>query len=271
MSTLSEQERKLLDLLTRSVHRTFADARAAGVPAEVFDDVESIARSMSAALPTSSVYDQLVGPFYDTTSLTQWWGVSRQAIAKAADVGTVIACRLDGGGWVYPTWQFTDLGTVYPHLITLWATLRGAADPWTCAVWLRSPQSELGDRSAADWIAGGYPLGTALELARNDVHRWAGKEVENLTIALPPQQQNEQPEKKQSTKAVTVYISHEVYTQARLAFIATRTVEADRSWSHFVEKAVEGEIRRRRELHTGGEDFEGVDAPLSPGRPLSDQ
>lgn len=44
MNTLIEQERKLIDLLTRSVHRTFADARAAGVPADVFDDVEAIAQ-----------------------------------------------------------------------------------------------------------------------------------------------------------------------------------------------------------------------------------
>ncbi|MCE4165071.1 MULTISPECIES: ParB family protein [Rhodococcus] len=176
MNTLVEQERKLMDLLTRRVHQTFADARAAGVPAEVFDEVESIARSMTAALPTNHVYDRLIGPFYDTNGPTQWWGVSRKAVDKA--------------------------------------------------------------------------------------------------VAPVPPQQNEQPtppaEKKQSNKPVTVYISQEVYTQARLAFNATRTVEADRNWSQFVEKAVAGEIRRRAERHNGGEDFEGIDAPLSPGRPLSD-
>ncbi|MFD4779749.1 hypothetical protein ACFWNH_02040 [Rhodococcus qingshengii] len=173
MNTLAEQERKLLDLLTNSVHRTFADARAAGVPAEVFDDVESIARSMAAALPTTHVYDLLVGPFYDTTGLTQWRNMSRQGINKAVAAGSLIACRLDGGQWVYPTWQFTDSGSVHQHLITLWTTLRGAADPWTCAIWLRSPQSELGDRSAVDWITDGHPVDTALELARADAQRWA--------------------------------------------------------------------------------------------------
>lgn len=173
MNTLAEQERKLLDLLTRRVHQTFADARAAGVSAEVFDDVESIARSMAAALPTIHIYDQLVGPFYDTAGLTQWRGVSRQAINKAVAAGTVIACQLEGSGWVYPTWQFTDSQTVHPHLITLWQTLRESADPWTCAVWLRSPQEELGDRSAVDWIIDGRPVDTALELARADAQRWA--------------------------------------------------------------------------------------------------
>lgn len=173
MNTLLEQERKLLELLTRRVHETFANARAAGVPAEVFDDVESIARSMAAALPTSHIYDQLVGPFYDTGGLTRWWGVSRQAVNKAVAADSVIACRLADGQWVYPTWQFMDTGTVHPHLIALWRTLRGGADPWTCAVWLRSRQHELGDRSASDWIAEGYPLDPALALARADAQRWA--------------------------------------------------------------------------------------------------
>lgn len=173
MNTLVEQERKLMDLLTRRVHETFANARAAGVPAEVFDDVESIARSMAAALPTSHIYDRLVGPFYDTAGLTQWWSVSRQAVNKAVAADSVIACRLADGQWVYPTWQFTDTGTVHPHLIVLWKILRVAADPWTCAIWLRSPQPELDDRSASDWITEGNPLDTAMALADADAARWA--------------------------------------------------------------------------------------------------
>ncbi|PXW33685.1 UNVERIFIED_CONTAM: hypothetical protein DES50_102308 [Williamsia faeni] len=77
-------------------------------------------------------------------------GLSHQAVAKAAAAGNVVACRLDDGQLSYPVWQFTDSGKTHPHLIALWATLRAAADPRTCAVWLRSPQSELDDRSALD-------------------------------------------------------------------------------------------------------------------------
>ncbi|WP_137723124.1 hypothetical protein [Prescottella subtropica] len=173
MDTLVEQERKLMDLLTRRVHQTFADARAAGVPAGVFDDVEAIVDAMISALPASGVYDQLVGPFYDTAGLTRWRGVSRQAVNKAVTAGTVIACRLDDGQWVYPTWQFTPEGTVAPHLITLWKTLRAAADPWTCAVWLRTPQPGLDGVAAVDWIADGHPVDPVLALARADAQRWA--------------------------------------------------------------------------------------------------
>lgn len=97
--------------------------------------------------------------------------------------------------------------------------------------------------------------------------------AKNRAVAPVPPPQVEQPaspaEPKPSNKAVTVYISPDVYTQARLAFNATRTSEADRNWSHFVEKAIAGEMLRRADLHNGGEDFDGVDAPFSPGRPLS--
>lgn len=173
MTSLSEQERKLMELLTGLVHSTFVQASEAGVPAESFDDVEAIARSMTAALPNNHVYDQLVGPFYDTPGLTQWWGVSRQAISKAVASGKIIACRLDGGSWVYPTWQFTDAGTVDSRLLAVWSVLRDAADPWTCSIWLRSPQSELGDRTAVHWITDGRSLDVVLELARDDARRWA--------------------------------------------------------------------------------------------------
>ncbi|ORI18336.1 hypothetical protein [Rhodococcus sp. 1168] len=128
---------------------------------------------MTSALPTSHIYDQLVGPFYDTAGLTKWCGVSRQTIAKAASTGTVIACQLDGGGWVYSTWQFTESGTVHPDLLALWSTLRMSGDPWTCAAWLRSPQAGLDDRSAVRWVEEGRPVEDVLELARADMRRWA--------------------------------------------------------------------------------------------------
>lgn len=123
-------------------------------------------------MTASGIYDQLVGPFYDTPGLTRWRDVSGPEIRVQAAAGTLIACQLDGGQWVYPTWQFTESRTVHPHLITLWQTLRESADPWTCAIWLRSPQEELGDLSAADWITDGHPVDTALQLARAAAQRW---------------------------------------------------------------------------------------------------
>ncbi|NKS54637.1 hypothetical protein GS500_17495 [Rhodococcus hoagii] len=172
-ASLIEQEHELMALLKQRVHDTFAAAAEAGVPAETFADVEAIADAMSAALPTSHVYDQIVGPFYDTAGLTRWWRVSRQAVSKKVATNTVIACRLDDGQWVYPTWQFTDGGAVHPALVEVWRILRAAADPWTAALWLCTPQDGLDGRSAADWLTGGGPIDPVRAVARADAQRWA--------------------------------------------------------------------------------------------------
>ncbi|MCF8610200.1 hypothetical protein L5G28_08515 [Gordonia sp. HY285] len=76
--------------------------------------------------------------------------------------------------------------------------------------------------------------------------------------------------KSPTKKAVTVYISPDIYVQARLAYKTTSSAEGDRSWSHFVERAIAAEVQLRAQRHNGGEMFEGVDIPLSPGRPLAE-
>lgn len=77
-------------------------------------------------------------------------------------------------------------------------------------------------------------------------------------------------DEKTKKKSITVYVAPEVFKQARVAFNATRTVESDLSWSHFVEKALAAEAHRRAVGHNNGESFQGEDAPLAPGRPLAD-
>ncbi|PQP18998.1 hypothetical protein C5613_31340 [Rhodococcus opacus] len=83
-------------------------------------------------------------------------------------------------------------------------------------------------------------------------------------------QQPAEPEKKPSNKPTTVYIAPDVLKEARLAFKATQSAEADRNWSHFVEKALADATQRRAAQHNDGNAFEGEDKPLPPGRPLAD-
>lgn len=103
-------------------------------------------------------------------------------------------------------------------------------------------------------------------------NRNAATEPQQPTAQVPEPQQPEpqQPEKKPGNKAMTTYVSPDVLTQARIAFRATRTVESDRNWSHFVEKAIAAETQRRAALHNDRAPFTGEDSPLSPGRPLAD-
>lgn len=117
-------------------------------------------------------FDRLVGPFYDADALARWRSVSPETITSAALDGSLVACRLDGGGWVFPVWQFDDTGAVRPGVLTLWAVLCAGGDRWTCALWLRSPQPELGDRTALDWFDDGRPVDAALDLACAAVLAW---------------------------------------------------------------------------------------------------
>ncbi|NKZ80542.1 RES domain-containing protein [Rhodococcus hoagii] len=45
-----------------------------------------------------------------------------------------------------------------PALVEVWRILRAAADPWTAAMWLCTPQDGLDGRSAAEWLTGGGPI-----------------------------------------------------------------------------------------------------------------
>lgn len=118
-------------------------------------------------------YDRIVGPFHDAAGLARWRGVAPEPITTAAQSDRLVACQLDGGGWVFPVWQFTDTAAVRPDVLALWAVLRTAADRWTCALWLRSPHPELGDRTAIDWLDAGRSVDAVLPLARAAALAWA--------------------------------------------------------------------------------------------------
>lgn len=120
-------------------------------------------------------YDRIVGPFSDADALARWRGVTREATVSAALDGGLVACQLDGGGWVFPVWQFTETGAVRPDVLDLWAALRSSGDRWTCALWLQSPQPELGDRTAVDWLDDGRPVAVVLDLARAAALAWASQ------------------------------------------------------------------------------------------------
>jgi len=56
-------------------------------------DLGELAARMVAVLPSVHPYDTAIGPFYDTGGLSQWLGVSRQALADRVRRGTLLACR----------------------------------------------------------------------------------------------------------------------------------------------------------------------------------
>ena len=56
-------------------------------------------------------------------------------------------------------------------------------------------------------------------------------------------------------EAVALYMTERNKAVARAAFAATSGLEDDESWSHFVEKAVMMEVRRRERIYNDGKEW----------------
>lgn len=67
---------------------------------------------------------------------------------------------------------------------------------------------------------------------------------------------------------MTTYLSARTRDRARAAYRATSHLEAEASWSEFVERAILAEVERREKIYNEGEMYAGDRSPLSPGRPL---
>lgn len=110
MTDLAAFERRVMRSVGQKVHERLRKAAQAQLDPEMFGDPEEIADAMVAALPLGHVFDEISGPFYDSSGLTRWLGISRQALHQKVARLVILACPLDDGGVVYPTWQFLDSG-----------------------------------------------------------------------------------------------------------------------------------------------------------------
>jgi hypothetical protein len=143
-------------------------------PAIAATDPAELADRLVASVPTRHDLDRLTGPFYDTSGLTKWLGVTRQALDDRTKKGTLLMCPLADGTRVYPAWQFRTDRTTVPHLAEALKILRaGASSAWTVATWLRTPIGEFGDVDAVTLLDRGGDAEVVLAVARADADRWS--------------------------------------------------------------------------------------------------
>jgi hypothetical protein len=141
-------------------------------------DLDELAARMVSALPTQHPYDEPLGPFYDTTGLVSWLGVSRQAVADRVRRGTLLACRTQDGHLVYPAWQFARDGAVRPGVVeAVGEFARRGADGWSTALWLTTPSDVFGGQSAVDYLVVHRASRAAVQLVAStaalDARTWA--------------------------------------------------------------------------------------------------
>jgi len=65
---------------------------AADSPELVETDPLQLADRMVASIPVRHRYGAVLGPFYDTTGLRKWLGLTRQALASRVRAGSLLAC-----------------------------------------------------------------------------------------------------------------------------------------------------------------------------------
>ena len=141
-------------------------------------ELDDLAASMVAALPSVHPYDTALGPFYDTSGLIQRLGVSRQALADRVRRGTLLACRSPDNHLLYPALQFSRTGQVRPGVVDAVGILaRAGADGWAIGAWLTTPTAAFRGKSAVDHLAVHRSSPAAVDLvvraARADAARWA--------------------------------------------------------------------------------------------------
>ncbi len=149
----TDAERALVARVTALVAERARLLAAQGRVLGDLGDLDDLAERMVAALPAQHPYDEPLGPFYDTTGLVSWLGVSRQAVSDRVRRGTLLACRTQDGHLVYPAWQFARDGAVRPGVVdAVGEFARHGADGWSTALWLTTPSDVVGGQSAVDYL-----------------------------------------------------------------------------------------------------------------------
>jgi hypothetical protein len=136
-----------------------------------------LAKAMTRILPADPHPEEKmaakVGPFYETATLVDWLGVTKQALSKRAAKRELLAVQDSAGRNYYPDRQFTEDGTVIPGLREVLDTLAaGTQTPWTWALWLAGTSKALSGQTAWDALRNG-DADQVLQAARRDSARWA--------------------------------------------------------------------------------------------------
>lgn len=150
--SLRDADRKYVAEATREfeqvLSRVVAEHEQAGNAARsVLGEPRSFAgRAVHAVAPAASPWDDLVGPFVRADGVRARLKITRQAVAAKASRRRLLRVITVEGEHLYPLWQFDGLPRLKPGLVDVLVLFpEPVVDGWTLAVWLRTPDPELGE------------------------------------------------------------------------------------------------------------------------------
>ncbi len=140
-----------------------------------FGAPREVAERMVATLPSPSLWDDLLGPFYGPGQVARILGnISRQAVADRRHRWTLLGLKTADGHWVYPAFQFDRRNSVLTELPELLQILAASGiDGWSLAGWLMSPLRSLEGETAIDWLRADRDHATLLAVTRDAARRFA--------------------------------------------------------------------------------------------------
>lgn len=106
---------------------------------------------------------QVEGPPLSAEEVGRRLGISRQAVDKRRQAGTLLALDIGRRGFLYPAWQFSDTGVLAGLRETLDAL--EIQDPWARAAFFLGPNSYLDDGQPLELLRRGE-IAAVVEAAR---------------------------------------------------------------------------------------------------------
>lgn len=127
---------------------------------------------MVAMVPrsTGGPLGRIIGPVYSTRSLMAMWDITRAAVSKKVAEANLFALKVQGQN-LFPAFQF-DGNLVRRDVLHLVNLLRGSADAFAIAQWLRTPLNEAADRTPLELLDSGEG-DLAEEMAKRSASRWS--------------------------------------------------------------------------------------------------
>lgn len=141
------------------------------LPPEVARELgRDAARSVVAPL----VWRDRLGETLNTTQVATYLKLSRQALAKRMQAGTILG--LPGRGTtLYPVWQFKprldEVRDEAREILKIFADEPGGLNPYTVAAWMRTSSEDLHGLTPEEWLREKHDPEPVYDAARRMVGR----------------------------------------------------------------------------------------------------
>lgn len=152
MNSTRAYEKDLTEALLTRLSGVFERLAAFDKDPESLGEVSVIADRMVASIPQSNSLNLELGPFYTTSALTKWLGVTRQYVFELTKQKRILALTTADRHRVYPAFQFGIRGATLPGLPKAITALSPIVEPRTIGMWLVTGQPELDGLTPAAWL-----------------------------------------------------------------------------------------------------------------------